>query len=42
VVVVARQDAPAARQFLESQGEKAYEIGSIRKREGNEHQTRVV
>jgi phosphoribosylformylglycinamidine cyclo-ligase len=42
VVVVAAKDASAARQFLESQGERAYEIGSIRKREGNEHQTRVV
>ena len=42
VVVVAGQDASAARQLLESQGETAYEIGSIRKREGNEHQTRIV
>ena len=41
VVIVAEQDAEAARAFLTEQGEKVYAIGKIRARQGDEHQTRV-
>jgi phosphoribosylformylglycinamidine cyclo-ligase len=42
VVVVAREDATMAKAVLEKEGESVFEIGAIRKREGNEHQTIVV
>jgi phosphoribosylformylglycinamidine cyclo-ligase len=40
-VVVASSDAATAKRFLEAQGETVFEIGSIRARAGNEHQTLV-
>lgn len=42
VLVVAQADAPQAMAFLKSQGETAYEIGTIRARQGGEHQTQVA
>jgi phosphoribosylformylglycinamidine cyclo-ligase len=42
VVVVAREDATMAKAVLEKEGESVFEIGAVRKREGNEHQTIVV
>lgn len=41
VVIVAEQDAEAAKTLLSAQGETVYTIGRIRARNGDEHQTRV-
>jgi len=41
VVIVAAQDAEAARTLLAEQGETVYTIGSIRARVGDEHQTQI-
>jgi phosphoribosylformylglycinamidine cyclo-ligase len=42
VVIVAEADAEAARIFLSAQGETVHDIGRIRARNGDEHQTRVA
>ncbi len=42
VLVVAPEDGAAARALLEASGETVFEIGTIRARRGNEHQTHVV
>ena len=42
VVIVAKEDAEAIQQFLTQQGETVYQLGEIRTRNGEEHQTQVA
>jgi len=42
VLVVAKADAAKAAEFLKAQGETIFEIGTIRARQGDEHQTLVA
>jgi phosphoribosylformylglycinamidine cyclo-ligase len=42
VLVVARDDAPKAAALLAEHGERVFQIGSIRARNGDEHQTMVL
>lgn len=41
VLVVNAEDADAIQKFLQQQGETVYQIGRIRSRQGDEHQTQV-
>ena len=41
VLVVNAEDADAIQKFLQQQGETVYQIGRIRSRQGNEHQTQI-
>lgn len=41
VLVVSAEDADAIQKFLQQQGEIVYQIGRIRSRQGDEHQTQV-
>lgn len=41
VLVVKAEDADAIQKFLQQQGETVYQIGRIRSRQGEEHQTQV-
>ena len=41
VLVVNAEDADAIQKFLQQQGETIYQIGRIRSRQGNEHQTQI-
>ena len=41
VLVVNAEDADAIQKFLQQQGETVYQIGRIRSRQGEEHQTQV-
>ncbi|PIT62410.1 phosphoribosylformylglycinamidine cyclo-ligase [Snodgrassella alvi] len=40
-LVVNAEDADAIQKFLQQQGETVYQIGRIRSRQGNEHQTQI-
>lgn len=41
VLVVSAEDADAIQKFLQQQGETVYQIGRIRSRQGDEHQTQI-
>ena len=41
VLVVSAEDADAIQKFLQQQGEIVYQIGRIRSRQGDEHQTQI-
>ncbi|NCV64473.1 MAG: hypothetical protein EBW49_11305 [Betaproteobacteria bacterium] len=41
-IVIDQKDVAKAKQILEESNETVYEIGVIRKREANEHSTRVI
>ena len=41
VLVVSPEDADVIQKFLQQQGETVYQIGRIRSRQGNEHQTQI-
>ncbi|WP_370579911.1 phosphoribosylformylglycinamidine cyclo-ligase [Snodgrassella alvi] len=41
VLVVSAEDADVIQKFLQQQGETVYQIGRIRSRQGNEHQTQI-
>ena len=41
VLVVSAEDADAIQKFLQQQGETVYQIGRIRTRQGDEHQTQI-
>jgi len=42
VVIMAAEDAAAATALLEAEGETVYQLGTVRARVGDEHQTQVV
>jgi phosphoribosylformylglycinamidine cyclo-ligase len=42
VVIVAAADAAAATALLQAEGETVYQLGQIRARTGDEHQTQVA
>ncbi|KAF0814629.1 Phosphoribosylformylglycinamidine cyclo-ligase [Andreprevotia sp. IGB-42] len=42
VVIVAAEDAAAAKALLEAEGETVYTLGAIRARNGDEHQTQIA
>jgi phosphoribosylformylglycinamidine cyclo-ligase len=42
VVIMAAEDAAAAKALLEAEGETVYQLGTIRARVGDEHQTQVA
>jgi phosphoribosylformylglycinamidine cyclo-ligase len=42
VLIVAQEDAAAIHDFLANEGETVYRLGTIRERQGTEHQTQVA
>ncbi|MGL6039802.1 MAG: AIR synthase-related protein, partial [Deefgea sp.] len=42
VVIMAAEDAAAATALLEAEGETVYQLGTVRARVGDEHQTQVA